>query len=337
MEVKPVKNLIKIIIVIICLIKTSIAIASGNAGEKKLLILNSSPSHYSEIVKGVNDYSEEKYESIELVVQKEYKLESLERDIKQYNPDFMILIGNSAAMKYYHYQKKHEDKKMIPGLIVSFPFVNELIPKMKNTIAIRYEVPIPIIASQMRYYADSEIRNIGVVYRRWMRNYIETSKEYAKLESFNLKGYEIENRPDLNTVKYYFRKMTADNIDAVWILNDDYLMNPKTIFSTIKPLLDKLKKPVLVNSDSLVQKEISLGTFSVVPDQYSVGVNAIEIINSIMKQSSKNKLSIDEIMLNHKKIIEPISTIETMNMDLNRKKGISIDESKQIEIENIIK
>ena len=330
------RKMMILIIAMLFMIMPSILMANSEKEMPNILVLNSSENHYSDIIKGIDDASDNRYQVDELIVGKSYTLEELDSAISKYDPEFLILIGNTSSMRYYHYQKKYEHKEMVPAVIVSFPFVNQLIDKMTNTLAIRYEVPIPIIASQMRYYSDKPIRNIGVVYRRWMRNYIDTSKEYAKLEEFNLKAYEIDNKPDLNSIKYHFRKMTNDNIDAIWILNDDYLINAKTIFTTIKPLLDKFNNPVLVNNDSLLQKQISIGTFSVVPDQYSMGVKSVNIIKDLIKKSSKENKSIDEILIEHNKILEPITTIETMNMDLNRKKGIYIKERKALEIEHII-
>jgi hypothetical protein len=311
-----------------------------------LLIINSSDKHYQDAVTGIIDYAENKYAIHESVLPENFdykKIEphliNLEKDLIKYKPKFVILISNKAAILYYRYQKDQIEKKAkpVPAIIISSIFTDQLVNKMNNTIAIRYETPIAISASNLRYYSMKPVKNIGVVHRKWMKGLIEDNKKWAEIEKINIISYEItQKEPTLQNIEYYFKKLMEDNIDAVWLLSDNILINKNTM-PVIKPIFDKIKKPVIVNTDELVKKDADIGTFSAVPDQYGLGVQAIQTINSIFTSQQKTNDTIENILVRYNKIIEPRSTVQTLNMSLSKKKNLKYYAERTYEIENIIK
>lgn len=304
----------------------------------EIMVLNSSDKYYGEASRGIIDAAEDKYTVHSVTMTDAYDVTDLKNEIEVVKPDFIILIGNKAAINYYRYQKENHNSKRIPAVIIASIFTDRLIEKMDSTIGVRYEVPIPIIVSQYRYHTKGPVNNIGIVYRGypWMKEFIKSNVKYAQLEQVNLKTYEIPTDASAQNIRYHFMKMVKDDIDAVWILNDSYLINMKTIGAIIKPIIDRSHKPVLVNSDALVNKEVGLGTFSLVPDMYGLGIQSINTINTIDKVSLENDISLEEATKLHPKLVEPISTIKSINLDQAVKKGINVYQERLIEIDKVI-
>ncbi|MCU7958143.1 MAG: hypothetical protein KZQ74_02280 [gamma proteobacterium symbiont of Bathyaustriella thionipta] len=321
-------------VVIAVLFQVNAAHAEIKKHVENILVINGS-SHYKEIVEGIRDEVNGNLNIIEVKLKTNKELGCINNKLSQHKPKFIILIGNKASVCYYRYQKRYPEKDMVPAIIVSSLFVGQLVKHMRNTAAIRYETPLPILVSRSRQLIEEPIDKIGVVYRKWMKDFVFGNKNMAHIEDVKLVHYEIENKPSAQSVRYYFKQMAKEDIDAIWLIDDSYIMNPKFIKSSIEPILREFKKPVLASSETFVKKEVALADFSMTPDSYFLGIQTASVMMDILTQIKESNGKANEAIDLHSKPIEPISMVESINMRLINTKGLKMNPNTLLEIETI--
>ena len=123
------------------------------------------------------------------------------------------------------------------------------------------------------------------------------------------------------------KKLSYD-VDAFWILNDNELLTKNVILNAWIPGLNKYDKPVIVGVESLVETKFKIGTLSVSPDHYALGVQAASKILDIKYEDWVVK-GVD--------IEQPLSVKKVFNQVVSKQRKIEVNESRFGELDRVIK
>lgn len=118
------------------------------------------------------------------------------------------------------------------------------------------------------------------------------------------------------------------DIDAIWVLNDNALLNQSTITKAWIPVLKKSNMPVIVGVESLIATKFNLGTYAVVPDHYALGVQGADMLANIMDAGW---------VVSDVAVEQPLSVKKIINLNISQKRKISILPDKLHRLNKIIR
>ena len=285
-----------------------------------ILILRASGGKFAETSQGIKDDLGDDFNLIEKVIKPEITLRDIENYIDTIKPKLIVLVGNTPIRLYTNYQKQNPERQFPPSVALSALYVDRLITQVKNSLGIRHEIPAVTSLVNIRSLVKLPVKRVGVLYRQWMKDYIELNAAFCRQEGIELVGVEIPNSISIQKVKYHLKHLLNKDIDALWVVNDNALLSSRLMQNVWVPNIKQFNKPVVVGVEGLTATALNFGTFSVVPDQYALGVQGAGLIGDIM----------DEQMweLGKNKIYEPLSVKKLLNLKLMKKRNIQVNESK---------
>ncbi len=201
-------------------------------------------------------------------------------------PKIVVLMDNNSIRMYKEYMAAlPPSEPRIPSLSMMGVLIDKAIQGMDASVGISYEVPIVTSAVNLRAALKINIRNIAVVHREFMSEFIERNEAFCKREGIGIISYPINDRARNfeSELKKALRAISQEEaIDVIWIPNDNALVNASTITNVWIPFQRKSKTAVIVGVSALVNPDLNFGTFAVLPDNISLGAQAAEFILEIM-------------------------------------------------------
>ncbi|MFK5893335.1 MAG: hypothetical protein QM504_08965 [Pseudomonadota bacterium] len=295
---------------------------------EKILVLRASGEMFSQTYSGIKDDLGEDFKIIEKVIKPETGINNIKNYLDNIKPILIVLIGNNPVSLYTSYQKKHAQQTFPPSVVMSALYVDRLLKQMKNTQGIRHEVPAVTSIRNIRSLVKTPIKRVGVLYRKWMRDYIKLNSNYCQLEGIELIAIEISNTISVKSLSYHLRHLLNKNIDALWVANDNALISSQLIQNVWLPNIKQFNKPVIVGVEGLTTTALDFGTFAVVPDQYALGIQGAGLIGDIIDEGIRQ--------FAQNKIYEPISVKKMLNLNLMQRRRIAVNESKLENLDRLI-
>src|SRR5690606_15545397 len=195
----------------------------------------------------------------------------LQMRIESAEPNCVVLVGNQAVRVFRDLQKKYPDPP--PGIVAMSSFARQLTADLKNTTGIAYEVPAVTSFVALRQLSNRSLDRVGVVHRPEFEQFVKREADLAKMEKVELLGRRIEGEVGPRRIRRALKELLAhDKVDALWVLNDNALLDPNDIRDGWLPEARKSEVPVLVGVSSLVNPRLSFGSIAVVPDHGALGV-----------------------------------------------------------------
>jgi hypothetical protein len=149
---------------------------------------------------------------------------------------------------------------------------------ISSATGISYEVPLITAVTHLRKVLSTPIERVGVVARPTQRGFVQRQAALAAREQITVIAQEVSAAPNASEVKWALRRL-KDQIDALWVLNDDRLLTPRLIADGWLPgLNERPYRATIVGAAALVSPPQSLGTFAVLPDHTALGVQAAGIL-----------------------------------------------------------
>jgi len=207
-------------------------------------------------------------------------------------------------------------------------YIDRLLLQMRNTIGIRHEIPAVTSLVNIRSLVKSPVQRVGVLYREWMHDYIELNTAFCQQEGIELVGIEVPNNISMQKVKYHLKHLLNSDIDALWVVNDNGLLSSRLMQNVWLPNIKQFNKPVVVGVEGLTTTALNFGTFSVVPDQYALGVQGAGLIGDILDDGITQ--------LEEHKLYEPLSVEKLLNLRLMQKRNIPVNEAKLETLDRLI-
>ncbi len=309
------------------LLISPVVFAKGN----KALILTAKGDAFEQVISGIKGDIEEDELSFQTVeIEKTTSVKEIEAAIKKTAPKVILLIGNSSINLYTQYQESNPGATFPPSIALAALFVDKFISNIKNASGIRYEIPAVISLVNMRSIIKSPIKSVGVIHREWMSSLIEENRKYLEAEGIKLVAVELPNKDSNINQKLEsgLQQLKNKSVDAIWVLNDNEILNGKSIGQIWIPQLSKTDIPVLVGVKPLLNTKYNFGTFAIVPDHYALGVQAASILYELMDENWE---------MGDRDITQPISVKKIVNVSVLDNKSIPYHKSKLQEVDEVIK
>ena len=329
-ELTDIKHSIKYSVLSAMLLLMTLMSLSVHSDEDKALVFKTEGEAFNEVLKGITDDLEEDLIFVPHDVTKATTPDDIGAVLKKTSPQIVILIGNEAINAYTRFQNESGQEEFPPSLAIAALFVDKLVSNINNATGIRYEIPAVTSIVNMRSMLDQRVKRVGVIYREWMKDFIEENQTYCQSEGIELVTKELPNKskkmPKL--LAKGIKELMKKKVDAFWIINDNALLNRDALLKAWIPSLKKAKQPVIVGVDSLLATKLNFGSYAIVPDHYALGVQGASAIAEIMDE---------DWSLEDRDIEQPLSVKKLMNISIMKKKGAKIKPDALNKIDTIIK
>ncbi len=292
------------------------------------LVIRGTDASFDDIIRGMKEDLEGEVTLTEMPVLKGTSAKDISASFKQSPPKMVILIGNKAVNLYTDFQKDNPKMNFPPAIAMAALFVDKFVSKLKNTTAIRYEIPAVTSAVAMRTVLGSPVNRLGVIYREWMEDIIVQNRVFCKAEGIELVGVKLSNKSSNmeRDVKDALKQLDG-KIDALWILNDNSLLTKEALIGAWLPNRGESKLPAIVGIKQFMTK-IPLGSFAIVPDNYGLGAQAAGMIFELMENDWE---------LESTDVQQPVSVKKFINTGMLDDKGIKYEASKLNQVDEVIK
>ena len=255
------------------------------ADKPSLLVIRAHSKDFQDSMEGLSGELSNDFAIHELLLSNNLTVKDVEKKIREVSPKVVVLMDNKATSLFKAYQSQQPGSAQpIPSVSIMGVFINLSLKGIKNATGISYEVPIVTSIVSLRAALDRPFSKVGIVHREILKEFLETNKTYCNREGVEIVNYEIPSEGDVSgKVKKYLKKcMKDDKVDAIWVPNDNNLLNSEMLQEVWLPFASKFKKPIIVGVEVLVNPKFNFGTFAVIPDHKSLGMQAAEKVFDIM-------------------------------------------------------
>lgn len=202
----------------------------------------------------------------------------LDREIRAVQPRCLILLGNAASNLYLEYQQTRPGP-FLPAVVLMTSFFEQQYPLFRNVTGVSYEVPGITTFVNLRSFVYRPIQRVGVLHRALFRTYVEQQARLARLEQVQLVPLEMSRSPGPHEIRKGLDRLIHDEqVDAVWVLNDNVLLKPELIAKGWLKVLHKNPIAVVVGVGTLVDARLHFGSFAMLPDHGALGVQASNLV-----------------------------------------------------------
>lgn len=295
------------------------------SAKEKMLVLQHSGPHFESVFASLQSEVANDFEIVRLISDGEKSSKEMKKIMQKQKPKLVILMNNNNIRSYKKYVKSlPKDATIVPSVALMAAFVEKEIEDIPNSAGITYEIPIVTSVVNLRSMMSIPKVKLGIIYRDFLRSFIEKNKEYCKAEGIAVKTFFVPNGEtrykDLLEVglKELVEKHGANTI---WVPNDPVFLSKDIIQSVWKPFTEKYDVPVIVGVESFLLSDVNFGSFAVLPDHSALGQQAANIVYSIKENDWKSDNSLLEApisifkVLNFKRVKSHIDTTEVPNVD----------------------
>ncbi|WP_144393856.1 hypothetical protein [Pleionea sediminis] len=304
--------------------------SSALSSEGNALVLTAKGDEFAKVIQGLSDDIEGELEFKTFYINRESSTDVIEDGMKKFSPKVVILIGNTSINLYTKFQKANPKMQFPPSIALAALFVDRFIDDIKNATGIRYEIPAVISLINMRDIIKKPLKSVGVVHREWMDSIIEENRKYLSAEGIKLISIKLPNKTSNMNKKLdeAVVELVDKKVDAIWVLNDNELLNGRSIGQVWIPKLAKTDIPVLVGVRPLLNTKFNFGSFAIVPDHYALGVQGASIVFELMD---------NDWDLDGRDISQPISVKKVVNVSVLDNKSIPYDKGKLQTVDEVVK
>jgi hypothetical protein len=292
-----------------------------------VLILRGEGQEFRDVLSGLTSEIKNDFIIHDMVVTKKTAISDIESEVTSKKPKLAVLMDNLAISLFKKYHSGIRDtSQVLPSVSLMGVLVANAIDGLSNATGISYEVPAVTSILSLRTVLNRQINTVGVVHREFLENFIEVNKAFCKKERIDLIDISLPNKS--RNMKYLLRKALAElietrGIQALWVPNDNLLLQSDYIESVWVPITSQAQIPVIVGVDVFVNPQMNFGTFAVLPDHLSLGNQAAEIIYNIRENNWKVMKS---------KVEPPLAIYKIINYRQAKKSfGISDETLKSID------
>jgi hypothetical protein len=293
-----------------------------------VLVLGPQIAAANQVVSGLVDELADPYQIVERKVTAETPVEALAQIIRDVGPRVLVLLDNPTVRLYRVFQATQPPgTRFPPAIVLMAAFLDQASAGLQNTTGISYEVPAVTGFVNLRSLLGRPLRKVGVLYRHGFEGLVARQGELAASEGFMLAGRALDEGDRLKAVKRGLRRLLDyDHVDAIWVLNDNALVDPALLARAWLPVLRHGHVPVLVGVSSLVSAKLEFGTFAVLPDHRALGAQAARLIDDLAEANW---------VVGERRALPPIAVEKVLDIDLARSLG-PIREEKLREVDRLI-
>lgn len=227
----------------------------------------------------------------------------MHEQVLRQSPECVVLVGNQAARTFEQLQETAAE--LPPAVVLMSSFAGKIVPRLRRATGIAYEVPAVTSLVTLRQLSERRVDTVGVLYRPGLEDFIQEQAELAALEEVQLVGLAVDGSATPRKIRLHLRELLRRrSVDALWVLNDNVLLTPRSIREAWLPEADAAKVPVLVGVRSLVNAQLNFGSVAVVPDHGALGVQAANLIFDLADESWQVGESAVELPLSVQTVVD---------------------------------
>lgn len=301
--------------------------ASAQEVPKSVLVIHPAGASFEEAEKGIHETLGSGYSLKHCVFAKETSVDDVVEAWKSSSPKIVVAMDNKGISLAKEARKSLHDT-IVPLVGLMGVRVDAAMRGMSNSEGINYEIPAVTSLVNLRALQALPIRKAGVVYREAMEDFFQRNAEFCKQENIELVGIKVPEGSDAkSSLEKALKELVGrSDIDALWVINDNFFLNAKLIVGTWQPGLSGWKHPVVVGIETLVKPAFKFGTFAVLPDNYALGAQAAGLVQEIEDAGWK---------VEEWKVDQPLSVIKTLNRP-GTKNCCGIDDDKLAEVDKVL-
>ncbi|KMQ49817.1 hypothetical protein CHISP_3281 [Chitinispirillum alkaliphilum] len=239
-----------------------------------LIVFRGESDKFSEVVESMRSELESEFTIVEHVI-RDVNPQLVINAMKS-EPEIVVLMENNSINSYIQYQRTTGDT-LTPSVCLMAANVGNLIQHVKNSTAIDYEVSILTTLMVLRNNNLSYVDKIGVIYRSNFGGFVEQNRKTLEQEGVELVAIEINDNNISGSIQRELRNLHRMGVDALWIPNDNVLLNSSTI-SAWQSFTRTAPYPVIVGVENLLRTNFRIGDIGNVPDHEELGIQAASIV-----------------------------------------------------------
>jgi hypothetical protein len=266
---------------------SKVAIEDGppRSGADTVVVFMPDSAHTRQAWETMKDELQSEFNVITRVVNTETQASDIERDIGAAQPKGVVLMGNLPMNLYLKFQARHAGHAIPPAVVVMASFFDEQRPLFRNATGIAYEIPGISTFVSLRSFVYARIQRVGVVHRPLFANYVANQARLARVEQVELVPVEVGADPGPYEIRAALdRLLNKEKVDAIWVLNDNTLLEPELVAKGWLYMLHKTPKLVVVGVGSLVDTRLHFGCFAMLPDHAGLGVQTANLIFKLSEE-----------------------------------------------------
>jgi hypothetical protein len=203
----------------------------------------------------------------------------LARELERYSPSCVVVVDNRTLEIYRELQAQRPLADFPPAVVVMTSFLDRAIGGLRHATGIAYEVPAVSSIVALREVSQLDVQRVGVVHRERFEDVVALQTQLAALEKVQLVPVSVPNEPSPEAVEDSLDRLVVDeNVDALWVVNDNRLLTPELLINSWLPVLRFRPIPVIVGVSALVHPEVHFGTLAVTPNHAELGVQAANLV-----------------------------------------------------------
>lgn len=252
----------------------------AKAGREPILVLTPYAPSAHAMWSSMRDEVSDDMDVVTMEMHDGVSVEEVKMRLESVRPKCVVLIGNRAVRSYRALQKDLVDTP--PAVVAMSSFAKQLSGDLRNTTGVAYEVPAVTSFVVLRQLSELSIAKVGVLYRPAFRSFVGAQAELAEMEQVRLVGRSLEGEVGPRGIRLALRDLLRkEKVDALWVLNDNALLDPKAIRDGWLPEARASEVPIIVGVSSLVNPRLKFGSIAVVPDHAALGVQVANLLFEI--------------------------------------------------------
>lgn len=245
----------------------------------RVLILHPDSESANQALSGLADEVGEDLELVSIEFSVDMTVSDLDVLLAKHKADALVLMNNPTVELYRAYQAtKPQGTHFPPAVMMLTSFLEKASKGVQNATGINYEVAAVSSIVNLRNIVESKVERIGVVYRDTFEDFIQEQATLAAQEKIQFVTRRIRSGQTQRELKPLLRQLLLADIDALWVLNDNQLLSPRTVAKVWLPALKHNEYPVVVGVQALVSTGFRFGTFALLPDHEELGVQAAQLL-----------------------------------------------------------
>ena len=255
-------------------------------GESKVVILTlrQNEKEFNETFRSLKNELSPDFEIKELITGNTTTPEDVRKAVQSLQPRLTVLMDNADITLYRKYQATlQQSDRVIPSVSIMGIMIEDAISDLKNACGISYEIPVVTSVINMRSILPIPVEKVGIVHREYLSDFLERNTTFCRREGVDLVTIALPNKSGSykKPVRSALQRLGEQNIQALWIPNDNKLLQPEIIRSVWMPFIGKMRIPVIVGVELLANPKLDFGTFAVLPDHAALGKQTAEKIYEI--------------------------------------------------------
>lgn len=269
-----------------------------------LVLMPSSSDAATATLRGLTDELAEDFDVVPRILEPGSEAVAIGQAVGEVKPSAVVLMNNPTLRLWRTWRASAAGSSAPPAVAVLTSFLRESSAGIPELTGVVYEVPLVTSLVNLRALLGTKLVRVGVLHRPSFRGFLDEQRRLAAGEGFEIVGVELASETRGAIRRGLERLRSEDRVDAIWVLNDNALLDKELIARGWLEGLRDNKLPVVVNVASLVSRRVEFGTFGVLPDHRALGAQAANLVATLSERGWKTEGVDFELPVSVEKVLD---------------------------------